>query len=327
MMLVWGSRYRWTLASTLLYLGFAGWAIGGVGAVLDSLIPVNFSLHNTLWVPAHFHTYLLTGVMFWAMAFVAHLAERAAGRPAPRAAAIAAPVLLVAGGYTFVGSFYAAGALGVPRRYAVHPPGTQAYDVVGAVGAITVLLGFLVFAAAVVKLLLEARAAPGEPPAPARAASPRFALVPPVRTDPGFAAVAGLAVVCAISLLPGAGDLAERSVAAHHLVHTGQFLLGGLVALGIASRRALLHPVPAGAPWWALVTVVAAPVVMLLVMTPGIYEPLEDRDALHLIYHWGIIALGIATGWASVRFGRIAGLAVFVLSAAMGALFAGGVGA
>jgi hypothetical protein len=66
---------------------------------------------------------------------------------------------------------------------------------------------------------------------------------------------------------------------------------------------------------------------MLLVMTPGIYEPLEDRDALHLIYHWGIIALGIATGWASVRFGRIAGLAVFVLSAAMGALFAGGVGA
>ena len=61
MMLVWGSRYRWTLASTLLYLGFAGWAIGGTGAVLDSLIPVNFRLHNTLWVPAHFHTYLMHG--------------------------------------------------------------------------------------------------------------------------------------------------------------------------------------------------------------------------------------------------------------------------
>ena len=49
-MLVWGSRYRWTLASTLLYVGFAGWAIGGTGAVIDSLIPINFRFHNTLWV-------------------------------------------------------------------------------------------------------------------------------------------------------------------------------------------------------------------------------------------------------------------------------------
>jgi cytochrome c oxidase subunit 1 len=41
-MLVWGSEYRWTLASTLLYVGLGGWAIGGVGAVIDSLIPFNF---------------------------------------------------------------------------------------------------------------------------------------------------------------------------------------------------------------------------------------------------------------------------------------------
>ena len=59
-MLIWGSRYRWTLASTLLYVGFAGWAIGGVGAVIDSLIPINFRLHNTTWVVAHFHTYLIS---------------------------------------------------------------------------------------------------------------------------------------------------------------------------------------------------------------------------------------------------------------------------
>jgi len=84
MMLVWGSRYRWTLASSLLYLGFAGWAIGGTGAVIDSLIPLNYRLHNTLWVPGHFHTYLMLGVIFWLMAFMAHLLERAAGRPASR---------------------------------------------------------------------------------------------------------------------------------------------------------------------------------------------------------------------------------------------------
>ena len=52
MMPIWGP-FRWTLASILLYLGFAGWAIGGTGAVLDSLIPINFRFHSTLWVPAH----------------------------------------------------------------------------------------------------------------------------------------------------------------------------------------------------------------------------------------------------------------------------------
>ena len=65
-MLIWGSRYHWTLASTLLYIGFAGWAIGGVGAVIDSIIPINFRLHNTTWVVAHFHTYLILCVVVWA---------------------------------------------------------------------------------------------------------------------------------------------------------------------------------------------------------------------------------------------------------------------
>jgi len=326
MMLIWGSRYRWTLASTLFYLGFLGWAVGGVGAVLDSLIPVNFRLHNTLWVPAHFHTYLLMGVMTWAMAFVAHLAERAAGRPAPRAAAIAMPALLVVGGYLFVGAWYASGALGVPRRYAEHPPGTHAYDVVGSVGAVLVLVAFLLFAATIARLLLAARGRRAETLAPPRAAAPARPLVPPIATNAGFAACSGLAVVCLLSLLPAVNDLTERSVAAHHLAHAAQFLLGGLVALGLGSHLALRRPTRAGGTWWALVLVIAAPVAMLLVMTPAVYGPLEDDELLHVLFHWGIVALGLLTGWASVRFGRVSGMAIFVLSAVMGFLFAGGVG-
>lgn len=324
MMLIWGSRYRWTLASVLIYMGFLGWAIGGIGAVLDSLIPVNFTLHNTLWVPAHFHTYLLMGVMLWAMAFVAHLAERAAGRPASRRAAIAVPALLVTGGYMFVGSWYAAGALGVPRRYAVHPPGTQAYDVVGTIGALLVLVGFLAFATVVLRLVAERRGARLES-RPEMATAP-VRLVPPVTTNAGFAALSGIAVVCLLALLPRTIEIADRTTEAHHLTHSAQFLLGGLVALGLGSRRALLERMPAGASWWALTMVIVAPVVMLLVMTPAIYKPLEKDSGLHLLFHWGIIVLGIATGWACVRFGRVTGMALFVLAVAMGAAFAGGVG-
>ena len=37
-------------------------------AVIDSVIPLNFRFHNTDWVVAHFHTYLLLTVIFWAFA-------------------------------------------------------------------------------------------------------------------------------------------------------------------------------------------------------------------------------------------------------------------
>ena len=37
--------------------------MGGIAALLDATIPVNFDLHDALWVPAHFHTYLLEGVL------------------------------------------------------------------------------------------------------------------------------------------------------------------------------------------------------------------------------------------------------------------------
>ena len=142
----------------------------------------------------------------------------------------------------------------------------------------------------------------------------------------GFAVLAGFMVISAISLLPGVVDLSNQSSEAHHLSHAAQFMLGGLLALGIGSRQALKRSISASVPWWAWVAVIVAPVVMLLLMTPGIYNPLETRSFLHLLYHWGIIILGLVTGWACVRFGRVSGMAIFVMSVAMGALFAGGVG-
>ena len=144
-MLIWGSRYQWTLASTLLYVGFAGWAIGGVGAVIDSLIPINFRLHNTTWVVAHFHTYLVLGVVIWGLAFLAHLLERASGRTSSRAARTWMITLVLVGGYGLTGTWFVEGILGVPRRYAIQPPGTSSYSLVGAVFGLVLAIGFLLF--------------------------------------------------------------------------------------------------------------------------------------------------------------------------------------
>src|SRR5262249_36016607 len=72
--LVSGSSMRLQMPSTLLYLGMMGWAIGGVAAVIDSTVMVNSRFHNTLWVPAHFHTYYVMGVVLMILGAVFHVA-------------------------------------------------------------------------------------------------------------------------------------------------------------------------------------------------------------------------------------------------------------
>jgi cytochrome c oxidase subunit 1 len=116
---------RWTLASSLMFWGTMGWAIGGVAAVLDSTIAFNFRFHNTLWVPAHFHTYLLAGIVFITLGFVAHLAQELSGKSESAGMRRTILALLLIGGYGFVLMFYLSGANGVPRRYAIYPPDAE----------------------------------------------------------------------------------------------------------------------------------------------------------------------------------------------------------
>ena len=325
-MLTWGSRFRWTLTSTFFFLGFLGWAVGGVAAVMDSLISVNFRLHNTLWVPAHFHTYMLLGVMLWGMAFLAHLAERSAGRPAPRWANYVVPGLILIGGYLFVGSWYASGALGVPRRYSEHPPGSTGYDVVGSIGAIIVLVGVLLFAVVIIGML-QAGKGKGEVFAPARDAQKRVQLVPPIATNLGFVAAVAMGLAALVVFVPGdMRDAIDQSMKAHHLQHAGLFAFGGLIALALASRRALVKPRQVGAGWRDLVLVIGAPVVMLLIMTPSIYHYFSGNVVRDGIYNLVMIALGAITGWVSVSFGRVAGTWLILLAISHCYLFALGVG-
>ncbi|HEX6020243.1 MAG TPA: cbb3-type cytochrome c oxidase subunit I, partial [Burkholderiaceae bacterium] len=57
------SGIRWSLPSQLIVLSMFGWAAGIVPAIIDGTIGVNKLMHNTQWVPGHFHFYLLLGVL------------------------------------------------------------------------------------------------------------------------------------------------------------------------------------------------------------------------------------------------------------------------
>ena len=70
-----GSNIKWDLASALLVLGVAGWSVGVVPAIIDGMISVNKIMHNTQWVPGHFHIYLLLGEIAMSFGFMAYLAQ------------------------------------------------------------------------------------------------------------------------------------------------------------------------------------------------------------------------------------------------------------
>lgn len=364
MMLVWGSRYRWTLASRLLYLGFAGWAIGGVGAVIDSIVPVNSRLHNTLWVPGHFHTYLLLGVMFWVFAFLAHLLEGAAERPAGSLSAWLAPGLMVVGGYGLTAMWFAAGAMGVPRRFAVQPPGTSGYSLAASVFVLIFAAGFVVLvtefgvlgAAGLTKrrekatqmhraltspevaahwLSFRQRLALGDAPAiPSQRVSgltagegqPTTAIAVSL-ADPRarLATVLAAGVVGLLTFTPLFSG-AESDPRYHHLIHAGEFLVGALLGMALASVPAVFARLNFRySDALTLTLVIAAPAAMLLAMAPRVYAPLEDHAVLHASYHLGIGALGLLTGFGCARLGRVTGWCVLIASVGMALLWAPGV--
>jgi cytochrome c oxidase subunit 1 len=330
LMLVWGSRYRWTLASTLLYLGFAGWAIGGCAAVIDSIIAVNFRLHNTVWVPAHFHTYLLLAVVFWALAVGAHFLERAAGRSPRRSVLTAALVLMVAGGYGLVGVWYAAGALGVPRRYAVQPFGTEGWSVAGTMFTLVFAAGFLVLLVAFAGLARSALAGgdPAEEPSPEvdPPAEPQaVATVRPPVSGWALTLTAAAGTVAFASLFPPVVAASEESVRWHHLVHAGMIISGAALAFAAASVPEVWARVGTRFADLGILGVVVVPLVAMLAMTPRFYEAVE-QPVLHGLYHLVFFfGLGAVTGLAAATLGRVAGWTLLVLSCGMGVLYAAGV--
>jgi cytochrome c oxidase subunit 1 len=138
LVLVYGARMRWSLTPLLLYLGVMGWAVGGVAAVIDSTVAVNSRFHNTLWVPAHFHSYFLMGVVLMILGTVWHILQQATGLPERPGFTWLTVGLVGVGGYGFLAMFYLAGAAAVPRRFATYPA-----EVAQGVGYAQVALAFI----------------------------------------------------------------------------------------------------------------------------------------------------------------------------------------
>ncbi|HJL53057.1 MAG TPA: cbb3-type cytochrome c oxidase subunit I [Arenicellales bacterium] len=153
---VYRSGIRWTFVPLSMVLGVMGWIVGGLAAIVDSTIVVNILFHNTLWVPAHFHTYFLVGFVFMLFGFIYHFL----GSQAEHTAKFSLGTMIL-GGYGFLLMFYLAGLESVPRRFADYTAtGIDSVTRFGemtamvAVAFITVfLIGMLIYYSAVFRSL------------------------------------------------------------------------------------------------------------------------------------------------------------------------------
>jgi len=153
LMLIYRSGIRWDAASSLLVLGLFGWAAGVIPAVIDGMIQVNLVMHNTQWVPGHFHFYLLLGMVPMVLGFASYLCSNG---EQGRTGTLGVSVYAV-GGLLLCLTFLVSGANSVPRRFAVHEESWQWLGNVGAMSGGLVLIGTLMIALPILLRLPRAR--------------------------------------------------------------------------------------------------------------------------------------------------------------------------
>jgi cytochrome c oxidase subunit I len=150
---VYKSGMKWNVAASLLFVSVMGWSVGVIPAIVDGTIAINRVMHNTLWVPGHFHTYLLLGVIAMHFGFMYFLATAAGASES--ALDRAGFWMYTLGSLAFVTVLLASGAMSIPRRWAVHLEPWIGLDRIGTLFALIVVVGAVVFAA---KFLSRARA-------------------------------------------------------------------------------------------------------------------------------------------------------------------------
>jgi len=137
---------RIILATPMLWVTafFTTFAIGGMTGVMMAIPPVDFQVHNSLFLVAHFHNVLIGGVIFGYFAGIIYWFPKAFGYKLDEKWGIWSFVFWVLGFYVAFMPLYVLGLNGVMRRMN-HYDNTefQPFFIAAAIGAVFVLIGIL----------------------------------------------------------------------------------------------------------------------------------------------------------------------------------------
>ena len=113
-------------------------AAGGFSGMVNAGMNINYLIHNTIWVPGHFHLTVGTAVALTFMAATYWLWPQITNKPIfSRPIALAQVVLWFVGMALMSNAMHVMGLFGVPRRTA--EPQYQGFDFVASFGSITEL--------------------------------------------------------------------------------------------------------------------------------------------------------------------------------------------
>ena len=139
-----GGRIRFT-TPMMWSIGFmVTFIIGGLTGVLVAVPPVDFLLHNSLFLVAHFHNVIIGGVLFGAFAGYTYWFPKAFGFRLQERYGKAAFWLWLVGFYVAFMPLYAVGFLGMTRRMQHYDvPEWRPWLMVAGVGAVIILAGII----------------------------------------------------------------------------------------------------------------------------------------------------------------------------------------
>lgn len=142
--IIFRSGIKWDMASTLFFTAMFGWVIGVVPAIIDATVAINHVMHNTKWVPGHFHMYMGIGACAMIWGFMYYLLKVEGIKLASISDKLSFWLYLVSFiGLTF--SFLYSGKVSAPRRWSQHFPEWVPADQLGAIAAMVIVFATSVF--------------------------------------------------------------------------------------------------------------------------------------------------------------------------------------
>lgn len=137
---------RIILATPMLWLiaFFTTFAIGGMTGVMMAVPPIDFQVHNSLFLVAHFHNVIIGGVLFGFFAGIIYWFPKAFGFKLDEKWGVRSFVFWVVGFYLAFMPLYVLGLNGFMRR-TYHYANTmfQPYLIVAAIGAACIFIGII----------------------------------------------------------------------------------------------------------------------------------------------------------------------------------------
>ena len=167
--LPWLDRERWLFP--YLIMGLVIFILGGVTGLVNASYSMAAVVHNTAWIPAHFHLTVAGPTFLAILGTSLYLISGYTGKPVVASrAAVAVPYVWTAGVFTFSAGLFFSGLRGSPRRTNlgmsfldptsdVFRPDWVTGERVGAVGGCIMGLAVLLFFYALVRTLLARKTA------------------------------------------------------------------------------------------------------------------------------------------------------------------------